>query len=232
MLAVTFRLALRTWLRYLVPLTLIAAVTMCLVAYVAHATPVPKDTLHARSELHLGWLLAATAWMFQLVLVGAAAPAVRGIALDAPLSQRAALAEGLRGLGRAVVPCGVAVAAIVLGGTALVVPGLVLLALLALTGASNRLGEPLPAALADSVAVVRAHARQVVVIVALVIVADLAVALVAHLAILPYLPAKPPLVVLARARTFVRITALALITLSALPACALAAIYGTATRRA
>ena len=104
---------------------------------------------------------------------------------------------------------------------------LVLLGLLALTGASEQLADPLPAALLDSIAVVRANAKQVAMIVAIIVAADLAIALVAHVAILPALTKKPPVALLASARTFVRVIALALIALSALPACALAALYAT-----
>ena len=226
-------LAVRTWLRFIVPLTLLSAVTLCLVAYVAHAVTPPPDLPQARVAIHLGWILAGTAWVFQLVLVAAAAPLVASVARDAPLSQLQALVAGARGLGRGLVPCGVAIAAIVLGGVALVVPGVLLLGLFALTGASDRLGDPLPAALADSIAVVRAHARTVALALAVIIAADLAIALVAHLAILPALPKpKPPLAVLAPARTFVRIVALALIAGSAVPACVLAAIYQRASTAA
>jgi hypothetical protein len=176
--------------------------------------------------MHLGWELAATAWIFQLALVGAAAPAVRSVALDAPLSQTSALFAGLRGLLRAALPVGLALGAIVLGSIALVVPGVLLLGLFALTGASERLGEPLPAALVDSVAVVRAHAKQVALVLAITIGVALAIALVTHVAILPALPQKLPVAQLAPARTFVRVIAFALVALSALPACALAALYG------
>jgi hypothetical protein len=213
-------------LRYVVPLTLIAAVVLSGIAYVAHAVTPPTDLPHARIAIHIGWIIAATAWVFQLVLVAAAAPLVASVARDEPLSQVQAIGAAARGLGRGIVPCGVAIAAIAMGGVALAVPGVLLLGLLALTGASERLGEPLPAALADSIAVVRAHAREVALAVAIIIAADLAIALVAHLAMLPALPkTKPPLAMLAPARAFVRVVALALIAGSAVPACVLAAIY-------
>jgi len=220
-------LTVRTWIRYVVPLTAITAVTMVLVAYTGMRVGVAGDLVAARAEMHLGWELAATAWIFQLVLVAAAAPAVRSIATGAPLSQSSALVDGLRGVGRALVPIGVVVFAIVLGSVALIVPGLLLLGLLALTGASEQLADPLPAALLDSIAVVRANAKQVAMLVAIIVAADLAIALVAHVAILPALAKKPPVAMLASARTFVRVIALALIALSALPACALAALYAT-----
>jgi hypothetical protein len=218
-------LTLRTWIRYVVPLTVIAAVTMIVVAYTGMHARVAVDLVSARAEMHLGWELAATAWIFQLVLVAAVAPAVRGLAGGTPLSQWSAFARGLRNVGRALVPVGVAIFAIVLGSVALVIPGLLLIGLFALTGASENLAEPLPAAMLDSVEVVRANAKQIAMIVAIIIAADLALAAVAHVAILPALTNKPPVALLASARTFVRVIALVLIALSALPACALAAVY-------
>jgi len=226
MLALVLSLTFKTWLRYFVPLTLIAAVTMIVFVLTGLRAHLPNDVVQARSEMHLGWELAATAWIFQLALVGAVAPAVRGVALDAPLSQTSALVAGIRGLVRAALPVGLALGAIVLGSIALVVPGLLLLGLFALTGASEQLGEPLPAPLLDSVAVVRTHAKQVALVLAITIGVALAIALVAHVAILPALPKKMPVAQLAPARTFVRVIAFALVALSALPACALAALYG------
>lgn len=223
-------LAVRTWLRYLVPLTIFAAIALCGVALVAQRITPPADLPQARIAIHIGWILAGTVCVFQLLLVAAAAPMVASIARDQPLSQVGALLAGARNLGRGVVPWAVAFAAIVTGSIALAVPGILLLGLLALTGASERLGEPLPAALTDSIAVVRAHARTVAIALAIIVAADFAVALVAHLAILPKLPTgKPPVALLAPARTFVRIVALALIAGSAVPACVLAAIYQRAS---
>lgn len=218
-------LTFRTWIRYIVPLTVIAAVTMVVVAYTGMHAGIAVDLASARAEMHLGWELAATAWIFQLVLVAAAAPAVRSLDAGAPLSQWGAFASGLRNVGRALVPVGVAIFAIVLGSVAVVIPGLLLIGLFALTGASENLAEPLPTALLDSVAVVRANARQIAMVVAIIIAADLALAAITHVAILPALTKKPPVAMLASARTFVRVIALALIALSALPACALAAVY-------
>jgi hypothetical protein len=219
-------LTFRAWLRYLVPLTLIAAATMIVFVITGLRVGLPGDLMQARAEMHLGWVLAATAWIFQLVLVGAAAPMVRSVAHDAPLAQTAALLAGIRGLARAALPVGLALGAVVLGSVALVVPGLLLLGLFALTGASEHLGEPLPAALVDSVAVVRANAKQVAIVLAITIAGALAIALAAHLAILPAMPKKLPVAQLAAARTFVRVIAFALVVLSALPACGLAVLYG------
>jgi len=223
-------LAVRTWLRYLVPLTIFAAVALCGVAFVAYRITPPADLPQARVAIHIGWILAGTACVFQLLLVAAAAPLVASVARDEPLSQLQAFVAGARNLGRGVVPWAVAFAAIVTGSLALAVPGILLLGLLALTGASVHLGESLPAPLVDSIAVVRSHARTVAIALALVVAADLAVALAAQLAILPSLPTgKPPLAALAPARAYVRIVALALIAGSAIPACVLAAIYQRAS---
>lgn len=222
MLSLTFR----TWVRYLVPLTLIAAVVMSVVAYIGYAVVPATDVAGARAELHLGWELAGTAWIFQLLLVAAAAPLVRSVARNAPLSQPRALLAGAIRVLHAAIPVGIAVVAIVLGFVALVVPGLLLLGLLSLTAASDRVDEPLPAALDDSVAVVRAHAKQIALVVGIMIAADLALALASHLILIPTIPKKATTSMLVPARTFVRVVAFTLVALSSLPACALAAVYG------
>ena len=49
----------RTWIRYVVPLTAIAAVTMFLVVLSALRVGLPGDVAAARVEMHLGWELAA-----------------------------------------------------------------------------------------------------------------------------------------------------------------------------
>ena len=226
-------LAVKTWLRYIVPLTLLAAIVLGPVAVLAHAIAPPLDLPHARIAIHVGWILAGTVWVLQLLLVSAAAPLVASVARDAPLSQPRAFLAAARGLGRGFVPWCVAIAAIILGGIAFVVPGVLVLGLVALTGASDQLGEPLPAPLLDSVAVVRAHAREVAIALAIIVATCFAIALAAHLAIAPSLPkTKPPIAVLAPARTFVQVVALALIAGSALPACVLAAIYQRASAAA
>ena len=121
--------------------------------------------------------------------------------------------------------------AVVLGGVALVVPGLLLLVLLALTGASERLGEPPPAALVDSVAVARANLPRVAWVVSAILVANLAVAFVLQWQLVPHITKKLSVAKLAPVQTFVRLVPLALAALSPLAACALAAAYARATRR-
>ncbi len=222
-------LTLRAWLRYLAPLTIISAIAMLPIVWIALHTHAALDPTEARGQLRLGWELAASAWIFQLVLVGAAAPAVRALARGTPLSQLRAFGCGLRGAVRALVPCGVAAVAVMIGGLALVVPGVVLLAMLAMTGASAELDTALPAPLLDSVAVARANLKLIACVVASIVAVDLAIAFGAQLVLLhAVLPKKPPIALLVPSRTYVRVVACALIAISALPACALASVY---TRR-
>jgi len=212
-------------MRYVVPLTLITAAVMIVFVLTGARIRPAVDLANARSQLHVGWLLAAFAWVFQLVLVAAAAPMVRAVAAGRELSQVAAFVAGVRNVLRAAVPIAIVLAAIVLGMVAVVVPGLLLLGLFSLTGASERLADPLPAALADSAAIVRAHAKEVAVILAIIIAADLAVAAISHLAILPTLEKKLTAAQLAPVSAFVRTIAYTLVAFSAVPCCLLAAFY-------
>ena len=216
-------LTFRTWLRYLAPLTVLAAATMLAFVYFAVVVKPATDVDTAHAQIRLGWILAASAWMFQLWLVAAAAPLVRGLATGAPPAQLDALRGGVRALVRAAVPCVVAVIAIVIGGIALVVPGLALLALLCTTGAS--VASPLPAQLYESIAITRANVKLVAIVVAAVLAVDLAIAFGAQLALVHALPKKAPLALLAPTRTFVRVVALAAIGVSPVAACALAALH-------
>jgi hypothetical protein len=229
----TLGLAARTWLRYVVPLTLLSVIALAPIVALALRQTVATDLDGMRAQMLLAWLVAGAAWVPQLVVVAAVAPAVRAIAAGAPLAQHRALAAGARSLVRAIVPCAIAAAAVVLGLAALVVPGLVLLALVATTGASERLREPPPAPLLDAVAVARAHKRAVAAIVAAMLAANLAVVAIAAWRLHLYvdLPAKPPKAIVAEARVLVRATVLALVALSPLSACALAAVYVRETAR-
>jgi hypothetical protein len=241
-------LTLRSWLRYILPLTGLAIVAFAVVAIALglasgcariadelslaslFAEVPPKAAVDAaaiHTQLRAAWILAGTAWILQLALAGAAIPAVRAVAGNAALGQRRAIRAGLTGLSRAVVPCLVAVLAIAIGGVALVVPGLALLVLLALTGAAAEGGAALPAPLVDSIAVARTELRTVAIVVAGMLVLDLAIAYGAQLAIVHAVP-KPNAQTLANAHAFVRVVAVVLVAISALPACALAAVY---TRR-
>jgi hypothetical protein len=129
------------------------------------------------------------------------------------------------------VPWVIVVAAVLLGGVALVVPGLVLLVLLSLTGASERLGEPPPAALVDSVAIVRGNFARTAAIVAAILVVDLAICYAIQKALVPAITRKVPAAKLLPLRTFVRTVPLAIAAVSPLAACALAAAHARFTAR-
>ena len=220
-------LALRTYLRYLVPLTLLSAIALAPWWLVALGTPVPPDAANAKRAVRLGWMLAGSAWIGQLVLVGGAAPLVR--ALDAPdssgaaISQLRAFGRGFVSLARAIVPGLAVAAAVVMGSMALVLPGLALLVLLSLTAASTRRG--LPAPLADSVEVVRQNLALVAGVVAAMIAIDLAIAFATNQLTLPTLPKKPKAEQLALYRQHVHIVAGALVVVGPLFAALLAAIH-------
>ncbi|MFT3692478.1 MAG: hypothetical protein QM831_05005 [Kofleriaceae bacterium] len=206
----------RTWLRYVVPLTVVSVVAMLPFVYFALIVRAPGDVATARAQMKLGWELVAIAWIFQLWLVGAAAPLVRQPAL----SQWDAVKAAFIGLGNMAVPVGVAVIAILAGCVALVIPGLVLLVMLSLTGAS--LPAQLPKPLVESIAVAHKHWKQLAVLVAAIVIADLAITAIAHVVLVPKIPAKASGAMLAPTRLFVRIVAGVLVIGSALPACLLA----------
>jgi hypothetical protein len=170
-------LALRTYGRYAVPLTLISIVVFAPACYSALRAPPPNNAATAISALRFAWTLAATGWAYQLVLVGAAAPLVRGVAAGAPLSQPRAVAAALANLIKMALPCLTAIAAIVLGALALVVPAIVVFGLLALTGASRERGIPAP--LADSARSAQTHAAAVACVLAAMLAVDLVLALAA-----------------------------------------------------
>ncbi|HEX8114739.1 MAG TPA: hypothetical protein VF516_43715 [Kofleriaceae bacterium] len=171
--------------------------------------------------IQLGWTLLAAAWLGQFLLVGGAAAM-----LSEPPSQLRAFARGLVQLVRAIVPCLVAALAVAIGSLALVVPGLMLLVLLSLTGASRERG--LPAPLLDSLAAARRQLPAVALAVFALFALDAAIGLVAYRAFLAPLPAKPTPIQLAAIRNFVRAIALALVVLSPLPATVLATLRARA----
>jgi hypothetical protein len=218
-------LTLRAWLRYVVPLTLLSAVAFVPLLYVASRVNAAPDLVKARAQLRLGWILAGFAWACQFLLVAGVAPAVRSIAAGMPLSQWRALADGARNLVRAVVPWLVVVVAVVLGQLALVVPGFLLAILLSLTGASVRLGEPPPAPLVDSVAIVRRNFGRVALVVVAILVVNLAIAFALQTTLVPAIARKVAAAKLLPIRTFVRYVPLVIAAVSPLAACALAATY-------
>lgn len=168
-------LALRTVVRYLVPLALASVLVVGPAVALAFRAPPPINLPTANAALLRAWLLTALGWMFVLVLVAAAAPLVRSVAAGAPLSQLRALAAALANLARMLLPCLTAAAAVAIGGLALVVPALALFVLLALTGASTERGIPAP--LVDSVRMVRARWRPVAAVAGVMLVVQVAVAI-------------------------------------------------------
>jgi len=167
-------LAARTFARYLVPLAIVTVVVLAPVVGLALRVRPPADLAGAQRMLRLAWILAGSAWAFQLVLVGAAAPLARALAAGAPVSQLRALGLALAGIVRGALPCLAAIGAVLVGGLALVVPGVALLVLFSVTGASRERGMPAP--LVDSAAVVRAQLPVVAAIVAAMLAVDLALA--------------------------------------------------------
>jgi hypothetical protein len=207
------------------PLTLLSAIALSPLLVLTARVHAPADAAAARPVIQLGWTLLAVAWLGQFLLVGGAAAM-----LTDPPSQLRAFTRGLLQLVRAVVPCLVAALAVALGSLALVVPGLLLLVLLSLTGASGERG--LPAPLLDSIAAARRQLPAVALAVLALFALDAAIGLIAYHAFLAPLPAKPSPTQLAAARDFVRAIALALVVLSPLPATLLATLRARAQRKA
>ena len=170
-------LAARTLGRYLVPLAIVSAIVCVPFALLAYASPWPRDLPTANAALARAFAIAGGAWMARFVVVGAAAPLARSLVAGAPLSQPRALGVAAGNALRMALPCLAAIAAVLVGGLALVVPALALVVLLSLTGASTERGMPAP--LADSIAVVRARWQPVTAIVAVMLIVDVALALAA-----------------------------------------------------
>jgi hypothetical protein len=224
-------LTVRAWLRYVVPLTLLAIIALGPVAYAASKAVAPIDVLTARALVRRGWMFAAGAIALQLWLVAAVAPAVRALHAGTPLTQLGALVAGVRGLVRGVVPWLTVLVAVLLGGIALVVPGVLLLVLLAMTGASDAQGAPMPAALEDSIAVARANLPRIALVITAIVAIDLAITFAAQLAFVPAVGKKVAVAKLAPVRTFVRVTVLGLVAIAPAIACVIAATYSHAKRR-
>jgi hypothetical protein len=211
-------------LRYLVPLTLLSAIALAPVIVIALRVRVPVDPAGANAAVIAGWGMLAIAALGQLVLVGGAAAVAR--VQPSQLSQLGALRSGFMGLVRAIVPCVAAAVAIAIGSLALLVPGLALLVLLALTGASRERG--LPAPLVDSIAVARTQLPTVALTVAAMLALDAAIGLAAYRGFVVPLPRQPTPAQLAAVRHFARAIALALVVVSPLPATMLATIRARA----
>jgi hypothetical protein len=215
-------LALRAWLRYLIPLTLLALVACAPMLWIAWRWPAPADVQHARLQMRVTYALASTAWIWQLWLVAGVAPAIQRLADGQPISQARALTGGLRGLATKLVPVVITVFAISMGSLALVVPGALLLVLLSTTCAT--------ATHAEAIAVGRANMKRLAIILAAVIAGALIIALVCQVAIVPAIGKKVAASKLLPIRTFTRTLALALTAYSPIAACAIAAVTARRAR--
>jgi hypothetical protein len=224
-------LALRTWLRYFAPLIVVSAVALTPVALVGAQIAVPADAAAAKATIKVGYELAILAWFCQLVLVAGAAVAVRAVAASESPTQLQVLGRGLRGMARALVPCAVAACAIGLGGLALVIPGVMLMVLFVLTGASTELAAPLPAPLIDAAAVARRSLGLVIACVASMLLIEVGFAASFHV-LVALLPAKPSRFDLADLRSALRYAVVTRVIASSLIAVHVAAAYAKATRRA
>jgi hypothetical protein len=222
----TVVLALRAHARYVVPFTLLSAIAFAPLVMFVIALPAASDVAQARQQLRLEWIAVGVAWFVQGLVVAAVAPAVRRLAAGERPSQLRAFGEGAANLARMALPCLVGVAAIAIGALAVVIPGLVLIALLALTGAS--VAEGMPAPLLDSIATVRANLRVVVIAVVAIVVADVAIAAGIYLAVFEPFAKKPTPDQLAAARRIPQLAVAVLVVASPLAASVLAAIRARA----
>ena len=205
---------LRAYLRYVVPLTLLAVIAFAPVLLLALRVTAPSDAAQVRVTLRWAAVLAGCGWLPLLVLVGAATAALDGG------SQLAVLRAGFARMLRAIVPCLAAMTAIAIGSLALAVPGALLIVLLSLTGAST--GRGASAALAESVAAVRARPRHVLTVIVVTLLAAAAILAAFQLALPLPLPKQPAPAQLAAFRNYVRITIALIAMLAPLPAVALA----------
>jgi hypothetical protein len=126
---------------------------------------------------------------------------------------------------RAIVPWAVAMAACCLGGVALVVPGAVLVVMFAWVGASERIGEPLPAPLVDAARAARQDLKRLAATIAVIVVANVIVALAAQLVATHGWPEKPAPALLVHARTAFRVVAIVIALVAPVPACVIATLY-------
>lgn len=214
----------RTYLRYAIPMTLLSALAFAPLLYLVSRINVPADAGQAKGVMRTAWLLVGMSIVPLLVLVGGVTPAVRSIADRAPASQLAALRLGIAGLVRAALPCLLAVVAMLLGSLALVIPGLLLLVLLSLSGATADGEGDLRTRIATGVAAARANIGSV----AAILVVSIGIMLGAIYFLqrgLPIpLPKKAPAELLATFRLFARYAIIGIAIAAPIPAIALAAI--------
>lgn len=221
-------LLVRTYVRYLVVVTVLAAIVFAPLVYLGFKLRVPADLAQAKGVVRTAWLLVGFSLAPLLVLVGGVTPAVRSVADGRPLSQARALLAGVTGLLRAAVPCAVVMLATVIGSLALALPGLAALALLALAGATADTEGDLAARLGAAARV----ARPRIVTVAVILLGTAAMFVGTAYALqrgLPIpLPKAPTPEQLASFQTFARRSILGVALLSPLPAIALAAVAARA----
>ncbi len=200
-------------------LVVLAVGALAPVLLTALRTPVPADAAAVKGLTRVAAELIALAVFGQLLLVAPAASYLRS-----EQGQRRAFVAAAGQLARAVIPMLLVLATVAIGGLALVLPGIALFVLLALTAASPELGEPLPAPLLDSIAVVRARLPAVAITLVIAIALDIAIVVVAQRVFARPFGKAPTVQELASYRTVLRVAAVALVAIAPLPACALAAI--------
>jgi hypothetical protein len=222
------KLALRTWIRYVVPFTLLSLLAYAPLILVANRLSAPASIDQAHALVLITRILGGLAILWSLGIVGVIAPTMRAVDAGAPPSQIAALLSGLRGLVASIVPVGAAIFALLLGLGALVVPGILLAPLVALTGASSEVG--LAARLADATAVGRAHWRTIALVLVFIVLVGIAVLVgVEHAVHLPLIK-KAPAALIAGTQRYPRIALPLLALLAPIGAAFLAAIHTTARR--
>lgn len=222
-------LSARTYARYAVPVTVLTALLYAPLLYLAWSAKLPATLGEGKAAIRLAWAMLGISLLPMFVLVGGIAPAVRSLASGRPASQVRALVDGVRGVVSAALPCALAITAALIGTLALVVPGLVLLMLFALVGASDASGA---ARLADAAALARSRPT------ALAIAGVLVVTVAVHAAALWFvqrglavpIPRKPTPEQLGELRTLLRTSVLASAAIAPFAAVALAAIHARAVR--
>jgi hypothetical protein len=221
-------IALHACARYFIVLLLLAGVAFAPLLYLAAKVPVPGNLDQMNGALRTPWVLAAMGWVFQLAVVGAAAPLVHGLARGKPLSQMAAPWAAVVGFARGVFPVGLALAAVLVGLLALVVPGLALLGLFSLSAAvaATSPGVALPAQLLESARLVRRAPVPVALVVGALLVFDLAAVVVAKSVLVTGAIGKVPTPAqLAGAAKVAAAAVAAMLFVTPLAACGLAAIH-------
>lgn len=222
------QLSIRTYVRYLVPLTLLSLIAFAPLILFALRVPVPLNAKQAEIVLRYAYVFAGCTVILLFLLVGGVAPAVRAIDSGKPRSQLAVLASGLYGLGRSAVPLLLAIAAIAIGTLAAVLPGLLLLVLLALTGASELEGAP--ARLSESISIARTKMLPIIGVILLTVAAQAVAIFVLARPLVP-LPKPPPPQLLVAFQHLLRLCVMGVAIAAPLAAVVLAAIHTRGRRQ-